>query len=464
MNPHADVSVSDYSDDTSDLSSTVTESSAERHDGGGGSREGERGEVFMMRHEWRSSSGGEEEEEEEEEEEGGGIGEETRWEKGAASDREVEKIEDRLLSSMSKYSHQQQLPAGFGDPSFVAPHDMRDISQHPDSPVFVCKGAVKERKIEPDIMSKSMALVYEAAEELGERYLEEATFLARLPHRRKEDGSIPEYLEQNKEETFMTWLYEGVAPNNSKTFDNLIEYVGARSKLSAGIVPGTTEASETMWRMEQRRIELEKNMTLEGGGSVQKSRALTWDEAMQERALARRPDEDEDEDEDEEGSDPTAGRITEQPRLDEREKELIMINKELITKSLNNESFEMRETIPIVVPRWVIESYGDAYKHLLPQKESLKQQLAHRDAAGNTIRAIMSAKTLRSLVPTEEEKKEKALAEQAEKDRKLSKYEYVEKYREEVEEIGATALSPVVRKTWLIEQAARKHGHVMKGK
>eukprot|EP00960_Hanusia_phi_P063562 765512-Hanusia_phi.AAC.1 len=76
----------------------------------------------------------------------------------------------------------------------------------------------------------------------------------------------------------------------------------------------------------------------------------------------------------------------------------------------------------------------------------LQQQLAHRDAAGNTIQALMNARHIHALVPVKKAGPIKlvcvvftrdlndtvAQTPQAEKDSKLSKYAYVEKYREEV--------------------------------
>eukprot|EP00960_Hanusia_phi_P063563 765512-Hanusia_phi.AAC.2 len=309
--------------DTNDISSTVIATSEAESGEGRGQGGGASG-VSMMS---EGASKEEEEEEEKEDEEGEEEGRKRSGGHARGKEDVIEadnsEIEKDLMSRLERFSHQQALPAGFGDPEFVAPPDMLDVSQQPESAVFVCKGKVEERKIEPDIMSKSQALVYEAAEQLGERYVKDATLLARLPYRRKEDGSIPEYLEQNKENAFLTWLYGGIVANNSKTLENLQEYVGGGARLPAGLEAGTTEASQIMNMRERERLAIARNVSLEEGGWSSKSRALSWEEAKQERALQRVQDKEEEAT----TSDPEAGRIADQPPLDPEETELVMINK-----------------------------------------------------------------------------------------------------------------------------------------
>jgi len=161
-----------------------------------------------------------------------------------------------------------------------------------------------------------------------------------------------------------------------------------------------------------------------------------------------------------------------QPPLSKDETDLVMVwkNQSVVSRSDGNLSYST--LLPMVVPRAQLEAYGgDAYRHaLVSNAASMSKMLLEKDAAGNTMRALMLSqqthtKTLalaphalpakRLPPPTPEARMLQRLQKEVEEDRKLTALQLVEKYRPEIEEQGASQMTGAARQTAMIARAAR---------
>ena len=164
-----------------------------------------------------------------------------------------------------------------------------------------------------------------------------------------------------------------------------------------------------------------------------------------------------------------------QPPLASDEKDLVVVWKNTSIASRSGASFRWSNLVPMVVPREQLRAHGgEAYAHLVADAPpvSSKALLAHKDAAGNTVRSLMlssqkqtrtlalaRAKKAAAIVPAEKSRAQKMVARLARTallESRLTPLQMVEKYRPRVEELGQMQMTGAARQTALIARAARK--------
>ena len=362
--------------------------------------------------------------------------------------------------------------------------------------------------------------------QMGERYLADAEMRASIPHRSGEDG-LPAMLQEHKDRLLDDWLYDGVVPAGDKKLHDVAEMLlGDRDDddgfeedsdgrevpvlpsmgaTRAPLFPGTSPyALERNAHAERYGLEAwEKEF---GEGALEGRKRRVYD------ALAE--DGSQEEEEAAEAAGRSGGRLGEsfrehkmrlvaasgvsggmlvgggggrpkakdgragmdvaawQPPIDSRESDLVMVWKHHRLESRSGANFSYDARLPMVVPRSQLEAVGGAaYEGVLaPQTATPKQMMRQKDAAGNSIRALMLSpathiKTLAVAKPaakasvappmTKDEKALARLEKEIAADRLLTPLQQVEKYRPKIEERGSMMLTGAAKQTALIARAAR---------
>lgn len=397
-------------------------------------------------------------------------------------------VEARLWKANCAALTQPLLPVGAGDSLKLLQPGLVDDTFVAEDGVVTCLRDVPKPRLAYQsaaerLHGSSAALFLDAAEAVTMKYTRDAELLATIPHHRDANGGLPEYIQRRKDRLLTDWVYEGIVPGDAerKDLEEMMmlppakNYSLAESRLMFGTAdeallgrerPGESQADLIKAQADFKEKCKIRSTTGSGKRQLAQDQAMGGD-ARGGQMVAWTGGDANGEDREEEDS--SAEIAPYQPQLG-GERDLVLVMKDVETKSNTDSSFSQKSIHPVVAPRWVVEQLrpGESSTTLAKPKPGDYSAMVLKTSSLDMVVPPINQDLVAYEEPvTEQERKEELAAlpylKQAQIDSKLTTYDFVEKYRTEAAIVGSQRLQGSTKRNNDIENAARMSGSKQRG-